>query len=159
VPTGYLTDCMDQSHFWQANTHPSRPLNIFSALLRQQFHYRVHNNPPPVRVLNQIIRISANSVPATSVLILSFINACVFQTDCFLQVTHHQCVGINTHTCHKPNISHSPWCTLELLIVICLLCLRLRIEAKNIFNLRHVRMSLHLYRRGSFWSYICKIWY
>jgi len=26
-------------------------------------------------------------------------------------------------------------------------------------NLRHVRTSLHLYQRGSFWPYFRKIWY
>ena len=38
VPTSYLTDYMEQSHSWEANTHPSLPLNKFPALFRYKFH-------------------------------------------------------------------------------------------------------------------------
>jgi len=109
---------MEQSHFWEANKLPSHPLNKLPALLRHQFHYSVHNIQPPVRVLNQIIPVTVPTVPVTSVLILSFNYVIVFQMECFLQVSHHQCVDINTHNCHNSSIFHSHWWVLELLIVI-----------------------------------------
>ena len=36
-----------------------------------------------------------------------------FQMYCFLQVTHHQCLGINSHICHKPSVFHSLWFALR----------------------------------------------
>ena len=160
MPTGYLKAYIEQSHVWEANIHPLHPLYTykFTALLRHQFHHSVHNIPPHVRVLNQIVRVNVVTVPVISVLILSSNHLSVYQMDCFRHVTHHQSVGINTHICHKHSISISPWFILELLKSISLDCERHRIEAKNIFNLRHVRMSVHLYQRGSFWLYYRKIW-
>jgi len=150
---------MEQSHFWEANTHPSHPLNKFSELLRHQFHHSVHKNPPPVRVLNQIVQLYVVAVSVISVLILSSNYLSVFQKNCFHQITHHQCVDVNTVICHKTSISILPWFVLELLMSISLDRERHSIEAKKIFNLRHVRVCLHLYRWGSFWPYFRKIWY
>jgi len=131
---------MEQSHFWEANTHPSHPLNKFSELLRHQFHHSVHKNPPPVRVLNQIVQLYVVAVSVISVLILSSNYLSVFQKNCFHQITHHQCVDVNTVICHKTSISILPWFVLELLMSNSQDCERHSIEAKNIFNLRHFRV-------------------
>ena len=108
MPTGYLTDCMEQSHFWEANTHPSHLLKKFYALLTHQFHYGVQNIPPPVRILNRKIRVNAPTLLVTFVLILSSIYV-FLPNELFPSATDHQSVGISTHIYHKHSNSHSPF--------------------------------------------------
>jgi len=105
VQTGYLTDCMEQTHFWEADTHPSYPLNKFPALLRHQFHHSVHNIPPPAPVLNQIIRVTSSTIPDTSILILSSIYMCL-PNGLFPSLFQQQvCTLFPTHaTCPAPPI-------------------------------------------------------
>ena len=106
MPTSCLTDCMAQSHFWEANTHSSRLLNKFPALLKYKFHDCANKILPLVRILNQPMGFCSPPVPVTSVLILSSIYMCFFQMDSFLQLSHHKGVYFNPHTCHMPGASH-----------------------------------------------------
>jgi hypothetical protein len=73
----YLTGYMEQSHFWEPNTHPSLPLIKFPALFRYKFHDSVHKILPQTVVLNQMIPFSAPPGPVTFVLILSPIYVCL----------------------------------------------------------------------------------
>jgi hypothetical protein len=48
-----LTNSMEQSSFWEANSQ-SATQEIYRLLLEPNDHYRVHNSPPMVPVLNQM---------------------------------------------------------------------------------------------------------
>ena len=103
---------LQQSPSWEAKSSTASK-EITHILWNPNVHCRVHNSPPPVPALSQIIPVHAFPLYYSKVhlnIILQFtLRSCEFSLYFSFPHQNPVCISFLSHTCHIPRQSHYSW--------------------------------------------------